>query len=502
MQNKILLATVSAFFILHSAFGQGALTPPGAPAPTMKTLAQIEPRIAIAAAPFTISSSGSYYLTTNVSVSSGDAITIATNGVTLDLNGFTISSTAASAAGNGIFLGGSNPKDITILNGHIQSGVTNNGSGVFNGSGFANGIYYGNLPVNVLVSKVSVSGCLSSGINLNTGDATTVEGCTVRTMGFVGITATTVKGCEAIDCGGYGIIATQVSDSRGVSASAGGAGISATTAQNCYGQSTGNGSGILATTAQNCYGSSFGNGAGIGVTIALNCYGFSLGNGAGIGVTIALNCYGFSLGNGAGIGATTAQNCFGYSVNASGFHLNDGGTLTGCSASSSVTGITAGNRCTIKDCAASNNSTNGIMVGQSCRVSGCIASENGTGTTGIGISVGIRTTVENCTVNDNRGDGLLASGDCTVLNNHTSHNGLGIAGAAGIHATGAGSRIDGNHTRDNSGYGIKSDGGAGADTIVRNTSGGNGTAQYSPTTGTTFAPVQTPATMTNPSANF
>jgi hypothetical protein len=47
MKTKILIATVSLFLIFHSApqlRGQGALTPPGAPAPTMKSLAQIEPR--------------------------------------------------------------------------------------------------------------------------------------------------------------------------------------------------------------------------------------------------------------------------------------------------------------------------------------------------------------------------------------------------------------------------------------------------------------------------
>ena len=70
---------------------------------------------------------------------SGNAITIAANGVTLDLNGFTISSTAASAAGMAILLN-SGLSDITIVNGHIRSGVTNNGSGVYSGSGFGYGI--------------------------------------------------------------------------------------------------------------------------------------------------------------------------------------------------------------------------------------------------------------------------------------------------------------------------------------------------------------------------
>ena len=53
----------------------------------------------------TISQPGSYYLTHNLTVSSAAMrIDITTNGVTLDLNGFTISSTAASATGYGICL--------------------------------------------------------------------------------------------------------------------------------------------------------------------------------------------------------------------------------------------------------------------------------------------------------------------------------------------------------------------------------------------------------------
>jgi hypothetical protein len=90
------LALLSSFILHPSSLpGQGSLTPPGAPAPTMKSLAQIEPRFAITnTGAVTITSAGSYYLTTNITVSTGDAITINPNGVTLDLNGWTISSTA------------------------------------------------------------------------------------------------------------------------------------------------------------------------------------------------------------------------------------------------------------------------------------------------------------------------------------------------------------------------------------------------------------------------
>jgi hypothetical protein len=273
MKTKlVLLALVSTFSLQPSTLlAQGSLTPPGAPAPTMRTLTQVEPRTPISSAPFTISVSGSYYLTTNLTVSSGNAITIAANGVTLDLNGFTISSTAASATGYGISLN-SSLSDITIVNGHICSGVTNNGSGIYSGSGFAIGIgYTANAPTNVVVSKVSVSGVLSRGIYLGTGNTTVVEACTVTTAGYSGIAASTIKDSVGNDCGNNmaAIWGDQVANCRGISV--GGNGVTASaTALNCYGQSS-SGMGLSATIAQNCYGYST-SGVGLSATIANSCW--------------------------------------------------------------------------------------------------------------------------------------------------------------------------------------------------------------------------------------
>src|SRR5262245_21580150 len=76
---------------LSTAFAQGSLTPPGAPAPTMKTLDQIEPRTPIASMPFIINQPGSYYIVSNLTQSAAaNGILITVNNVTLDLNGFVL----------------------------------------------------------------------------------------------------------------------------------------------------------------------------------------------------------------------------------------------------------------------------------------------------------------------------------------------------------------------------------------------------------------------------
>ena len=337
---QIGLATFALLFStldpqLSTAFAQGSLAPPGAPAPTMKTLAQIEPRMPISSVPSTISAPGSYYLTTNLIVSSGTAINITTNGVALDLNGFSIKSTAASAAGYGILLTGS-LRNLTIQNGFIEGGVTNNGSGFFGGPGFASGIYYsGGAPVNTRVSGVTVAGCLNYGLYLGGGSSTVVEVCTVRTVGSYGIYASTIKGCAAVDCGGYAIIGDQVSDSHGESvgsfdglfafytaqnclgSSSAGTGLHAATALNCFGTST-TGAGVSANSAQNCYGSS-GSSPGISAETASNSNGFSTSN-RGVSANVAISCSGrCDVGGPYGLFATSVANTsYGYSYSGTG----------------------------------------------------------------------------------------------------------------------------------------------------------------------------------------
>jgi hypothetical protein len=326
-RNRIVAVTT---VLLVSTFGlqplalraQGSLTPPGPPALSMKSLDQIEARTAISSAPFTITSPGSYYLTANLNVTSGDAIDINTNGVTLDLNGFTISSTANPAAGYGIQISDT-LMNVTVRNGFILSGVTNTG-GVYSGNGFLIGVGNSGVCYNLRVSDVSVSGCLQGGINLNR-HSTVVEFCTVNTVGSEGIYAETVSDSTAFNCGGRGISAQIANNCYG--ASSGDKGLSAATANNCYGTSSSSSistttDGLSANVANNCYGynsSLSGTGDGLSAATAINCYGLSFG-GDGMDVVNANNCYGTSSGGNGVNAAYAAMNCYGTSSSGDGLY--------------------------------------------------------------------------------------------------------------------------------------------------------------------------------------
>src|SRR5205823_3303512 len=108
---------------LSNCLSQGNLTPPGPPAPNLKTLSQIEPRTPLntiagdSSALIIINQPGSYYLTTNVVAGVGtNAIRIITNDVVIDLNGFTLYGTSTRHA---IQTFGPNVGRVRIHNGQI-----------------------------------------------------------------------------------------------------------------------------------------------------------------------------------------------------------------------------------------------------------------------------------------------------------------------------------------------------------------------------------------------
>ncbi len=109
MRSQMVLLACVALLVAGAIVTAGNLNPPAGPvSPTMKSLDEIEPRIAISATntpgdannQFRISQPGSYYLTGNITgVSGKTCIRIATSGVTLDLNGFTLEGVTGSLSG-------------------------------------------------------------------------------------------------------------------------------------------------------------------------------------------------------------------------------------------------------------------------------------------------------------------------------------------------------------------------------------------------------------------
>lgn len=308
--NRTTPLSVIAIVLAASAAApaQGPLTPPGAPAPTMKSLDQVEARTPIGAAPFTITASGSYYLTSNLTVAAGNAITISASGVTLDLNGFTITSTSPTPDGVAIEIVGG-PSDLAISNGHVRSGTTYSG-GVYGGTGFNHGIAYDfAVCKNVRVSNVTVTGVKRSGIYLTNSILNSanllVENCSVRTAGEYGIWATLVKNCCASECGAAAIGATLVEGSHGSSTAS--HGIDCGTASDSRAQNTSVGYVALrANTVMNCYAYSSGSGA-IDCTTAQNCTAESLA-GVALNAKAASFCTA-SRSAGVAIQATVANGC-------------------------------------------------------------------------------------------------------------------------------------------------------------------------------------------------
>ncbi len=344
MKTKILLLVAAVLLsILNSQlstiFAQGSLTPPGAPAPMMRTLLQIEPRTPINTLSgdgqdlYVISQPGSYYLTTNITATGSiNAISINTNGVSLDLCGFTISSTGAN--GTAILLVGNQVTgignaDITISNGHITGSVTNN-AGTYSGPGFYNGISYnipGGTPYNVRVSGVSVSGCQYFGIFLGTANSTVAELCTVNTVGAYGIQASGVFHSTAVQCGAAAINADTATDCYGNCTGIGDGIIVSYAADNCFATSL-TGAGLLAATAHNCMATSAGTSDGLDAQAASDCYGYCSGSGTGLHTQYAANnCIGYSGSSGIGLIASVANNCFGDSVSGTGLNA---GTANNC----------------------------------------------------------------------------------------------------------------------------------------------------------------------------
>ena len=179
------------------ANAQGPLAPHAAPAPTMLTLSQVEPRTPISAVPATITASGSYYLTTNLTTGGAvSAITVLADDVTLDLNGFALQG-SNNLASFGVQVGiypAVTQYNVTIRNGTVR--------------GWGTGVQAVNA-VNSQFEKLRLYGN-TGGDGLDTGTGCFVADCTTQAntvQGIYGGTGSTVRNCVANNNGTNGIAA-------------------------------------------------------------------------------------------------------------------------------------------------------------------------------------------------------------------------------------------------------------------------------------------------------
>jgi len=167
----------------------GDLNPPAGPvAPTLKTLDEVEPRTPISSLPFTIDTSGSYYLTQSLAGSTG--ITIDVDDVTLDLNGFSLTGVDPSGHGINVTTAPTGRVNVTIQNGTVRDWDL---TGVNAGDA-----------TNSQVLDLHIQGN-REGLSLGQGK---VVRCTVSDSEFNGITAfdSTITRCTARGNGVTGII--------------------------------------------------------------------------------------------------------------------------------------------------------------------------------------------------------------------------------------------------------------------------------------------------------
>lgn len=205
----MIVAFISAGLFMPGLIRAGNMEPTAEPAPTMKTLDQVEPRIPIPGsdtpvAVFTISDSGTYYLTGN-RLCSGTGIQVNTDNVTIDLMGYSligpdsglvrgISMTARTNVEvrngtvrdfyYGIFENSTNGKSHRFVNVRVVSNLNR-------------GIYM--IGTGNLFKDCSVSGNGDTGIQ--TGHGSTVTGNTAWDNGSRGISAG--YGCTVINNTSY-----------------------------------------------------------------------------------------------------------------------------------------------------------------------------------------------------------------------------------------------------------------------------------------------------------
>ena len=446
---------VTAVVCLTSvAFGQGSLTPPGAPAPTMKTLDQVEPRIPVSAAGAALSQPGSYYLAANLEpTGSQNGVTISSSDVTLDLNGFTIDGSAASSYGISIGLSCAN---ILVKNGTIRGfyrqavtasaatdcsyiglRVAGNSRGstgyssLFIGAGSVvencriennngNGISVGN---DSKITGNRIVGNGGTGIKL-TGSGNYVADNIVKGNGdnyaFAAGNQLNLLICEIPETLDWpcsvklaGTLSTAQTGVNGISVNADNVTIDMD-GHALVGPGASSGSGIhQASTNKNL---TVLNGKAVDWRGNYNAGFYLIGEGNRLsGLQASTNHYGIFVHSG-----NTIENCTAQGNGFFGIYASSGNRLQNCAAQGNGDdGIYAELGNTLENCAARDNGAYGIYASSGNTLENCAVRDNGSS----GIVAGSGNTLENCAARDNGEDGIYASSGNTLENCAARDNG-------------------------------------------------------------------------------
>ncbi|MCK5529509.1 MAG: right-handed parallel beta-helix repeat-containing protein [Kiritimatiellae bacterium] len=539
------IVSLVVILVAGIVFGQGSLTPSNAPSATMKTLQQVEPRIDLAMVEplfgydHYIGTSGSYYLSSNVSVTNTSGILVNAKNITLDLNGFTVSR-ASGSGGNGIEIS-SLATGCTVRNGSIK--------------GFASGIY--GQAENSLFKDLSISECLTYGVNgfsyaqvidcvvfdnsgsgISMREGSVISGCDVNnhqgTYAIFANSRSVITKCIVSDniCsyGVYVSLHSKITDCN----------IFRNTGQGIYAKSGSYISDCVVSTNGNIgiYGgdnvtvldcTSINNqGTGISLSsggVISGCtssdnqddgirtldgarvsgcifsgnrgHGMIAGDGANISSCASIDNQGYGILGSAG---SVISKCNAYTNNGTyGIYGAKGSLISACSANynNSKRGIYGSYNSQIISCTASYNAgadseSYGIHADAGSSVINCTANGN-TNTNfpssnfqGCGIYASA-SSIKNCSVMYNQGDGIRATSGSYIEGNQCRANGSGDGIGAGIHITSSDNRIEGNNL-------IANDNGLEVDItgnfIVKNTASGN-TTNYVVAAGNDLGTIQT-----------
>lgn len=243
----------AAAWVTHA----GPLDPPAGPVTqTYKTLSEIEPRIPVGLTTtpgdsdgtpslYKITQPGSYYLTGNVTGTSGRiGIEIVASGVTLDLMGYELTGSADALDAVRVTVAGT--ANVAVINGSVRN-WGGDGIDVASAAG-------------VLVNGIRSSG--NAGCGIRAGVNAVITGCTARFNGSSGVSdvagITTLAGCTITDC------SVSLNQGDGINTSSG------CVVTNCSSQANGD-SGITVNSGSSVLGCTVYNNSEDGIIVTGTC---------------------------------------------------------------------------------------------------------------------------------------------------------------------------------------------------------------------------------------